>query len=95
MAMMSRGLVLVAVFLFVVALSSSGAADDWLGEFNDICSQIDVVDSLEREEVQRLVERCDELMPVIEASENPKKKVYLFRLKKARDMFAATPQFEE
>jgi hypothetical protein len=91
MAMMSRGLVLVAVFLFVVALSSSGAADDWLGEFNDICSQIDVVDSLEREEVQRLVERCDELMPVIEA----KKKVYLFRLKKARDMFAATPQFEE
>jgi hypothetical protein len=95
MAMMSRGLVLVAVFLLVVALSSSGAADDWLEEFNDICSQVDVVDSLEREEVQRLVERCDKLMPVIEASENRKKKVYLFRLKKARDMFEAAPQLEE
>ena len=95
MAMMPSRLVLVAAVLFVVALHSSGRADEWLEEFNDICSQVDVVDSLEREEVQRLVERCDELMPVIEGSENPKKKVYLFRLKKARDMFEFALQMGE
>jgi hypothetical protein len=95
MGMMSRGLVLVAAFLFVSALSSSGAANDWLGEFNDICSQVDVVDSLSREEIQSLIDRCDKLMPVIESSDDRKKKVYLFRLKKARDMFEAAPQLEE
>jgi hypothetical protein len=73
------------------------AADvpEWLDEFEDICSQVAVVDSLEREEIQSLVDRCDKLMPVIESSDDRKKKVYLFRLKKARDMFEATLQLEE
>jgi hypothetical protein len=73
------------------------AADvpEWLDEFEDICSQVEVVNSLEREEIQRLVDRCDKLMPVIESSDDRKKKVYLFRLKKARDMFEATLQLEE
>jgi hypothetical protein len=94
MAMMSRGLVLLVVLLFVVVLTAA-AADDWLEEFNDICAQVDVVDSLSREEVQSLIDRCDKLMPVIESSDDRKKKVYLFRLKKARDMFEATQKLEE
>jgi hypothetical protein len=49
MAMMSRGLVLLVVLLFVVVLTAA-AADDWREEFNDICAQVDVVDSLSREE---------------------------------------------
>jgi hypothetical protein len=73
------------------------AADvpEWLDEFEDICSQVEVVDSLSREEIQSLVDRCDKLMPVIESSDDRKKKVYLFRLKRARDMFEATLQIGE
>jgi hypothetical protein len=43
----------------------------------------------------RGLDRCDKLMPVIESSDDRKKKVYLFRLKKARDMFEATQKLEE
>jgi hypothetical protein len=73
------------------------AADvpEWLDEFEDICSQVEVVDSLSREEIQSLVDRCDKLMPVIESSDDRKKKVYLFRLKMARDMYESVLQIDE
>jgi hypothetical protein len=73
------------------------AADvpEWLDEFEDICSQTMDSQSLSVEELQALVERCDKLMPVIESSDDRKKKVYLFRLKMACDMFEAVLQLDE
>jgi hypothetical protein len=43
--------------------------------------------SLSNEELQSLVERCEKLLPIIEQSTFVKKKVYLFRIKKCKDLF--------
>jgi hypothetical protein len=65
------------------------AADvpEWLDEFEDICVQTMDSQSLSVEELQALVERCEKLIPVIEQSTYVKKKVYLFRIKKCKELF--------
>jgi hypothetical protein len=71
------------------ALAGAFAADvpEWLDEFEDICSQTMDAQSLSNEELQSLVERCEKLLPIIEQSDFVKKKVYLFRIKKCKDLF--------
>jgi hypothetical protein len=71
------------------ALVGAFAADvpEWLDEFEDICSQTMDAQSLSNEELQSLVERCEKLLPIIEQSTFVKKKVYLFRIKKCKDLF--------
>jgi hypothetical protein len=79
-----------AVLIMVCgALAGAFAADvpEWLDEFEDICSQTMDAQSLSDEELQSLVERCEKLLPIIEQSTFSKKKVYLFRIKKCRDLF--------
>lgn len=84
-----RGLTACLVTIIPIFLFSPDpvAAGDWHEEFDEICVQAQTADSLSEEELLSLVERADKLLPVIKASDDPRKKVYLFRLKKCRNLF--------
>src|SRR5512139_1801943 len=66
---------------------SAPAADDWKAAFEDICSKVDVSGTLSAKELETLIERADKLMPEIQRSDDPSKKVYLQRLKKCRSLY--------
>jgi len=67
--------------------SSFAAAQSWVEDFDNICAQAEVADSLPTETLKELAVASDRLLAVIEASNDPKKKVYIFRLKKCRNLF--------
>lgn len=74
-----------AIALGSAALAAEGG--DWKDEFEEICAVVKAADSLPAEELQGLIARSDDLLPRIEASDDPAKKVYIFRLKKCRAFF--------
>ena len=57
-------------------------------EFDGICIHTQEAESLSLEKLQELVAACDQLQKKIEASDDEKKKVLLFRLKKCCNFFA-------
>ncbi len=80
-----------SVMLVAIAALASpvNAEDDWKAEFADICSKTDDPMALSRDEVRKLIERCDKLKPRIEKlADESTRKVYLKRLKMCRDLFA-------
>jgi len=82
--------ILILPFLFASLLfvsAKSFAEDAWLPEFEDICGRTEDSGNMTEEELKAIVERCDKLRPAIEMSENPQKKVYLFRLDKCKNLF--------
>lgn len=87
--MLNKALIrLMLALLLCSAAVLAHAEDAWLPEFEDICSKTDDSSVMTKEELKAMVERCDKLRPVIEKSENPQKKVYLFRLDKCKNLFA-------
>jgi cell division protein FtsB len=57
-------------------------------EFDRLCVHTQDAESLSIEKLQELVAECDQLQKKIEASDDAKKKLLLFRLKKCRDFLA-------
>jgi hypothetical protein len=57
-------------------------------EFESLCVHTQDAESLSMERLQELVAECDLLQKKIEASNDEKKKLLLFRLKKCRDFLA-------
>jgi hypothetical protein len=79
---------LALMFLLALAIiSTPSAAGNWKDSFDDICSKTQGSDSLSVKELSTLIERADKLMPEIQASDDPSKKIYLQRLKKCRALF--------
>jgi hypothetical protein len=68
-------------------VSVAHAAEDWKGEFDDVCSKTTDSMDLSREELRTLVQRCERLKPRIVALDESTKKVYLKRLKMCRDLY--------
>lgn len=73
--------------LLLLAASPAFAAENWRPAADDICSQVQGSDALSLPELQALIDRTDKLVPEVQASADPAKKVYLQKLKKARAMF--------
>jgi hypothetical protein len=63
------------------------AAQSWIEDFDKICAQAEVADSLPTAALQELALESDRLLVVIEASSDLQKKVFMFRLKKCRNLF--------
>ena len=57
-------------------------------EFDRLCVHTQDAESLSIERLKELVAECDQLQAKIEASDDEKKKLLLFRLKKCRDFLA-------
>src|SRR5574340_848350 len=76
------------LFLLMSYFSPLASAQSWVEDFDRICSQAEEADSLPTTKLQELVVESDKLLGVIEAGDDPRKKVYIFRLKKCRNLFA-------
>ncbi len=77
----------VMLLLTLAMFPTPSAAGNWKDSFNDICSKTQGSDTLSIKELSSLIERSDKLMPEIQASDDPSKKIYLQRLKKCRALF--------
>jgi len=75
------------LYLLMSYFSPLVAAQSWVEDFDRICGQAEDADSLPTTKLQELVVESDKLFEVIEAGDDPRKKVYIFRLKKCRNLF--------
>ena len=80
------GLALMFLLAFAM-MPAPSAAGNWKDSFEDICSKTQGSDSLSVKELMSLIERSDKLVPEIQASDDPSKKIYLTRLKKCKGLF--------
>lgn len=74
--------------LSVSAVNAQEPREQWLVEFEDVCSRTFDAMSLTEEELQGLLARCDKLKPVIGQLDETRKKVYAKRLQMCRDLYA-------
>ncbi len=94
-ALVRAGVALVAVVCAAPVVAGAGAAapralaaqEAWRAEFDDICAKTQDAMALSSEELQRLVERCDKLMPEIEKLDESRRKVYTSRLQACRKLY--------
>jgi hypothetical protein len=77
-----------AALLSYYGIAPAYAEEEWKKEFEAICSKTDEAMNVSKEELQRLVARCDSLKPVIEKLDESTRKVYLRRLQSCRDLLA-------
>ena len=82
----TKGLI-AACLLTLTTVSPASAQDIWKPSFEEICSKVQATDNLSTAELAALIEKADKLIPVIQASDSPSKKVYVLRLKKCRSLF--------
>jgi len=66
---------------------SEEGGDGWRKEFDSICAQTAEVESYSREELGKLVDRCDGLKPQIEQLDESERKVFLRRLQMCRELY--------
>jgi hypothetical protein len=78
---------IVACLLTLAMVSAAPAQESWKPSFEEICSKVQATDNLSTAELAALIEKADKLLPVIQASDSPSKKVYVLRLKKCRSLF--------
>ena len=64
-------------------------------EFDRLCIHTQDAESLSLEKLHELVAECDQLQKKIEESNDEKKKLLLFRLKKCRDFLAYMIELKE
>lgn len=81
---MLAGLFLVVLCGGTLPSATAGSLQD---EFDRICIYTQDAETLPTDRLQELISQCDTLQEQIVASDDPKKKVLLFRLKKCRDFF--------
>ena len=81
--------ILNCIMFLLVLLNNHAIANDesWKDEFNTLCGNTEKAMTMSEDELNIFIERCDKLLPVIEAADEPRKKAYLFRLGKCRKFF--------
>lgn len=75
------------MFLLMSYFSPLASAQSWIEDFDKICGQTEDADSLPTAKLKELVMESDKLLEVIEGGNDPRKKVYVFRLRKCRNLF--------
>ncbi len=80
-------MIIIACFIGMTAVAAVSAEERWKAAFDEICGKVQNADSLSNQEIAALIEKADKLMPEIQRSEDPAKKVFLQRLKKCRNMY--------
>ncbi len=84
------------MFVFAIFIASAPAEQgQWKEEFKRLCSYTDVAHTLPVEELQQLVKDSDVLLEKLKALEASEVKVYIFRLKKCRNMYVYTLEVKE
>jgi hypothetical protein len=68
---------------------------DWRQGFDRVCAISAESESLTIDQLNELITESDELLVRIKASEDPKKKLYLIRLKKCRNFLVFMRDFKQ
>ncbi len=80
--------VIVLCYLVFATVNLSLANEEsWLRELDELCGSSQAAMTLSSEEVTTLVERCDRIIAEITGTDNPRKKLYLFRLERCRNFY--------
>ena len=66
----------------------------WMPEFQRLCSHTDQGAELTVGDLDRLIAGCDELLQTLAALDEPRKKVYIVRLTKCRDLYVFTKEIK-
>lgn len=74
---------------------SAAHAQGWKAEFDGICQKTADPMSLEKDELKRLISRCDKLRVVMETLDESERKVYLKRLRVCQDLFVFVLESKE
>lgn len=78
----------VFMILFVFLSCHAFAGEEaWMNEYNRICANTQVAGSLSAEQIEDLIVKCNALLKEIEASQSPKKKLFIFRIEKCRNFY--------
>lgn len=90
-------LAILAALLLVFSLSSvrSHAQEGWKSDFDDVCAGTQDAMTLNTDQLQKLISRCDSLKPQIEKLSDPQRKVTLRRLQMCRDLYDFVLQSKE
>jgi hypothetical protein len=71
------------------------ADEGWRAEFEAICAKTQDAMALSAEELRRLVERADALLPALERLPETERKVFTRRLRACRDLYAFVLETKE
>jgi hypothetical protein len=86
-------LLIVTILALLVAVPAMAA--EWQEDFQRLCSQTQVAGDMSYEELTGMLEDCDGLLETIKALNNPRNKVYIFRLKKCRNFYQYTMDLKD
>ena len=87
-----RGLLVISVLLL---LMQPAWAEQWVADVERLCSTLMDAENLSAQELKAMIAEFDDLIKVIEKSEHPKKKLFLFRAKKCRNFYQFTLDTKE
>jgi hypothetical protein len=76
-----------AILLAAATVAPSYAEENWKASFEEVCGKVQGADSMSEQEIKAMMDMADKLMPVIQASSDPGKKVFLIRLKRCRGVY--------
>ena len=79
-------LFLIAILICVSTLSFANE-ESWRDEYNSICGDSQEAVLLPREEINTLIDKCDKLLNKIKAADNPRKKIFIFRIEKCKNFY--------
>ncbi len=79
-------LLLIAILICVSNLSFADESS-WRKEYNSICGNSHEAVLLSKEDLIVRIDRCKELLNTIKSSDNPRKKIYIFRLEKCSNLY--------
>ena len=68
---------------------------NWQENFDHLCGLTDQAETMSVVELRETVKQCDALLAVIDRIDHPQKKIYLFRLRKCRNLFAYMVEVRE
>ena len=85
----------VALGLLVMFTSVMAYGATLQEEFEQLCVHTQEAESLSLEKLQELLKECDQLQKTIDESNDAKKKLLLFRLKKCRNFFVYNIELKE
>ncbi len=63
------------------------AEESWKEAFDDVCGKVQFAENLTTQEIAALIEKADKILPEIEKSDDPGKKIFIMRLKKCRALY--------
>ena len=77
---------LVTIFICVSGLSFANE-ESWKDEYKSICGDTQEALLLPGKEINTLIDKCDKLLNKIKASDNPRKKIFIFRIEKCKNFY--------